>query len=329
MIPLMVGPLLALLASVVTLQLLLSPRLHALALDLPNARSLHVRPTPRTGGLAILVGLAVGTCAGMQLGRPASIGLIGLSLGALSFFDDRRGLPVRVRLAAQLAAALTASFVIDGSWAWPLQVLAVLSTVWMTNLYNFMDGSDGLAGGMGALGMGTLALSAGLQGDVELALPCACLTAGCVGFLTRNYPPASIFMGDAGSTSLGFCAAALSLYGVATGAWDLWFPGLVFAPFTVDASFTLLKRLLRGERVWEAHREHYYQRLIRSGFAHVQVLRLYALLMVGTSSSALVARNASPTVGWSLLTGWVLTFAALMRIVDKRWASARSAHENP
>jgi len=143
--------------------------------------------------------------------------------------------------------------------------LLILAVGWITNLYNFMDGSDGLAGGMSVIGFGAYALAAGAS---PLATVSLCIAAAAGAFLVFNFHPARIFLGDVGSIPLGFLAGALGLVGWRGDAWPLWFPLLVFAPFIADATVTLARRAARGERVWQAHREHYYQRLVRSRLGH-------------------------------------------------------------
>ena len=176
----------------------------------------------------------------------------------------------------------------------PMQLLelalAVLAVTWLTNLYNFMDGSDGLAAGMALFGFGAFALAAFAAGDMALAVFSASLAGAAAAFLLFNFAPARIFLGDVGSVPLGFLAGALGLAGWRDDAWPLWFPALVFAPFIFDASVTLLRRLVRGEPVWRAHREHYYQRLVRLGTGHrATALAAYAL-MLACAAAALYAR---------------------------------------
>jgi UDP-GlcNAc:undecaprenyl-phosphate/decaprenyl-phosphate GlcNAc-1-phosphate transferase len=279
-----------------------------LPLDQPNARSLHVRAVPRGGGLAIWAGWLASV-----LWQPGpTLWLVPLAaLIAISLLDDRYGIHAGLRLLVHCGAAAT--------WVWltPLPVdpvVAVLLVVWMTNLYNFMDGSDGLAGMMTVIGFGAYAAAAWLTGSplLALALP---LAAATLPFLLYNAPPARVFLGDAGSVPLGFLAAAIGLAGWQERSWPAWFPLLAFLPFIADASLTLSLRLARGARVWEAHREHSYQRLVQSGWGHGGTLALYATLMVGTAGSALITLAWAPGAGLAALGIWavilVLTFGAI------------------
>jgi UDP-N-acetylmuramyl pentapeptide phosphotransferase/UDP-N-acetylglucosamine-1-phosphate transferase len=141
----------------------------------------------------------------------------------------------------------------------------LIFTVWFINLYNFMDGMDGFAGGMGTLGFGFLAYLGWLAGQDFFALSGLLIAGANLGFLLCNFPPARIFMGDAGSTTMGFLAAGMSLWGVRDGLFPMWIPILIFSPFIVDATVTLIRRLVHGDKVWQAHRSHYYQRLVLLG----------------------------------------------------------------
>jgi UDP-N-acetylmuramyl pentapeptide phosphotransferase/UDP-N-acetylglucosamine-1-phosphate transferase len=242
-------------------QLLLA-RFARFALDHPNERSLHAQPVPRTGGIAVLAGACVSFFVdGNQVWLPL---VLALGLAALSFADDLRPLPAAVRLAAHLAAAaIVVWFYLAPISAWQALVL-VVGIGWLTNLYNFMDGSDGLAGGMSVIGFGAYALAA----NGPVATVSLCIAAASAAFVVFNFHPARIFLGDVGSIPLGFLAGALGIVGWRDDAWPLWFPLLVFAPFIADATVTLVRRALRGERVWHAHREHFYQRMVRSGLGH-------------------------------------------------------------
>ena len=269
-----------------------------LPLDIPNARSLHPAPVPRGGGLAIWVGWLAGT-----LWLPGAKPWLGplLAVIAVSLLDDLRGVHPALRLIVQAAAA--------GVWIWLAQpqlnaVLAILIIVWMANLYNFMDGSDGLAGAMALVGFGAYAAAAWLAGSAGTALFLA-LAAASLPFLVKNLPPARVLMGDVGAVPLGFLAAVFGIMGWQAQWWPAWFPVVVFLPFIGDATLTLGVRALRGARIWEAHREHHYQRLVRIGWGHGRTLALYAALMVGTAVSALAGLAWAPeAAGAVLLSSW-------------------------
>jgi UDP-GlcNAc:undecaprenyl-phosphate GlcNAc-1-phosphate transferase len=286
-----------------------------LPFDRPNARSLHRDIVPRGGGLAIWIGW----CAGIAWLPDAQPWLWPLAaVVVVSFFDDRRGIPAPLRLFVQLAAAI--------AWLWlaapmPYLVVAVamiVAIVWVANLYNFMDGSDGLAGTMTVVGFGAYALAAFWAGS-DRASTLLALAAATVPFLLANWPPARIFLGDAGSVPLGFLAAVFGIEGWREGWWPAWFPLLVFLPFIADASSTLLRRLLGGEPVWRAHRDHSYQRLVQLGLGHAGTLALYAALMIGAAVSALAALARAPQAGWYLLVVWGAALGLLFGTVAHQW----------
>ncbi len=287
--------------------------------DIPNERSLHTVPTPRIGG----VGLMVGVMAAWALVLNSLVWwllapMLGLFL--VSLLDDMRGLPVRQRLLAHFIAA---ALLVAGSGLMSQQgilvaVLVLLFTVWMTNLYNFMDGSDGLAGGMTFIGFSVYGVAA-LQGHEEqFAMLNFSVGAAAVGFLYFNFHPARIFMGDAGSIPLGFLAAAMGVWGWQNQLWPVWFPLLVFSPFILDASMTLLKRALRGEKIWQAHREHYYQRMLMLGTGHRNTALIEYALMAGAGISALWSLQ-HPQEATEVLLIWCAVYAAAMWQVDKLW----------
>jgi UDP-N-acetylmuramyl pentapeptide phosphotransferase/UDP-N-acetylglucosamine-1-phosphate transferase len=310
--------LLALPVSAFTVWLLSRGRVARIVLDHPNQRSLHTTPIPRTGGLGVVAGVAMGWAAA---GGTLPVALWGGAalLAVLSFADDRYGLPISVRFLAHITAAvwLVAAVGADWNpWLWPLAVAAI---VWMTNLYNFMDGSDGLAGGMALFGFGFFAIAAATHGQPDLALATLTVAAAALGFLVFNLPPARVFMGDAGSISLGFLAAGFGMLGVVRDVWPVWFPVLVFLPFIVDATVTLLRRGLRGEKVWHAHKEHYYQRLIRMGWSHRQTALVEYALMGGSGSIALITLFTPASAGLLIAALWGGVLIALMWLVDNRW----------
>ena len=287
-----------------------------LALDEPNARSLHVHQVPRSGGLALVLGVIV---AWLVTDVDSRWILLVLVLMAVSLVDDLRGLPVRWRLLAQLVVSTCFIWLFGAGLVWWQMLFALLGLVWITNLYNFMDGSDGLAGGMAVFGFGAYAIAAYSAQNMPLAQMCCAIVASSLAFLTFNFHPARIFMGDAGSIPLGFLAGAIGLFGWQQGAWTHWFPILVFSPFVVDATITLLKRLINGERVSVAHKAHYYQRLVQMGWGHKKTALAEYVLMFLTSSSAIFMLKTTFLWVCTLLLLWALILFFLMLLVDKHW----------
>ncbi len=295
-----------------------------IATDIPNDRSLHVRPTPRVGGWGIV---PVAVSATLLLSPSLWYVALGAAfLSTVSQIDDRRGLSARIRFAAHLVAVigLVALFPANVPW-WVLVILAFLM-IWLVNLYNFMDGADGLAGGMALFGFAGYAAGALLSDhpSPELAWSATAVSGAALGFLLFNFHPARIFLGDAGSISLGFLAGALGYWGWRGGVWPIWFPMVVFAPFIADASITLARRLLRGEKFWQAHREHYYQRMVRSGIGHGRTALTWYLLMVAGIMLAIYALGRSVTFQSWALPGWVAVLCAAGAFVDLRWRRFQS-----
>lgn len=302
-------------------------------LDHPNARSLHDAPMPRTGGLAIWIGTAAGMIAAFLLLslRSELSYILGAALVVLlvSFIDDRFHIPASVRFAAHLAAAglllvggLDLQFVLLPGLRLELPTfigsfLSLCFIVWMINLYNFMDGMDGFAGGMAVFGFGALGLIAYFAGDGYFALLCWVVGAAAGGFLVMNFPPARIFMGDTGASVLGLMAAAFSLWGNKLGLFPLWMAVLVFSPFVVDATATLLRRAINRERVWEAHCNHYYQRLVRLGWGHRKTVLAEYGLMALCAASALFCVQLQAPAQWVVILGGIIVYVCLMRAVDR------------
>ncbi|OGS80524.1 MAG: glycosyl transferase family 4 [Gallionellales bacterium GWA2_59_43] len=307
----------ALVALALTLVLLKSKAAKSIQ-DVPNERSLHSEPIPRVGGVALMAGVLSGWVILVEF-LAWWIVLPLMVLFIVSLVDDMRGLSVRSRLLAHLGAALLlvlASGLMAQNFTFGVVVL--LLVVWMTNLYNFMDGSDGLAGGMTLFGFFVYGVAASLGNDPALAMLNFSVSASAVIFLYFNFYPAKVFMGDGGAIPLGFLSAAMGLWGWQRGLWPAWFPFLVFSPFVVDASVTLFKRALRGERVWQAHREHYYQRLVQMGLGHRNTALIEYALMVAVGISALWTLQ-NPVAWLCVLLAWGGIFLFAMLWLDHRW----------
>ena len=292
-------------------------------LDRPNERSLHVIPTPRGAGIAVVAGIVLAWWTLTALGllpRPAAPILVGaLILAAVSWADDVRGLPAAVRLAVQLVAVglvlrtgLPAGLVFQGLLSPALDGIATaVLWLWFINLFNFMDGIDGLAGSeAAAIGVGLLLFAGvGVGENPGLAGLAAAIVAAAGGFLVWNWAPARIFLGDVGSVPLGYLLGFLLLDQAARGHWKL----ALILPlyFLADATITLLRRLARGERVWEGHRSHFYQRAVQRGFGHAAIVeRVIAanIVLVGC--------------GWAAENGWpipALAIAATAVLILLAW----------
>jgi len=300
-------------------------RVAQLAIDEPNARSLHTTPVPRTGGIGLLLGIAAGwALAGAGLSW--AVWVAAAVVIAISLLDDLRGLSAAVRLAAHLFAAALAAMALLGGESPLLVAGAILAIGWMCNLYNFMDGSDGLAGGMALFGFLAYAVAAWLAGSTQFALLNLAIAAAAAGFLVHNFHPARIFLGDAGSVPLGFLAATLGLSGWLQRDWTWWFPLLVFSPFIVDASVTLARRLLAGARVWEAHRDHYYQRLVQLGLGHRNTALAEYALMAVCALAGLWAMTLDNNAQYLMLAAAGMVYLAIIIAIERAWQVRPDTH---
>lgn len=291
------------------------PKLH-IALDRPNMRSLHQKVTPRTGGVGLVLGFILS-----WIFLPVDFRLIGLCLflSILSLVDDINGLPIHIRFTSHFLAAIIFVTYILKLHDIVYVALITITIVWVINLFNFMDGSDGLAGGMAFFGFTSYSGVAYWGHDIELALMSASVASSSLAFLIFNFNPAKIFMGDAGSITLGFLAAAIGLLGIERQLWDWWFPMLVFSPFIIDATVTILKRLSKGEKIWHAHKVHYYQRLIQMGWSHRKTAIVEYFLMFLVGSTALLLIDCSRVVQLLVLCFWFLIYLVIMIMIDNKW----------
>lgn len=315
--------------------LLASRRALRLGIDLPRKQSLHDKPVSRLGGIAILVGIVAGV-AGLSPLNPdqtiipttTAIGLLAIVM--VSVLDDLTGAAIWLRFMVHGGAAIlvvwpwheSASEGVGAQTDYLLQCLITLlvlfAVVWMTNLYNFMDGADGMAGGMGVIGFAALGCLGIMAGASQFAAGNFIVAAAVAGFLIWNIPPASIFMGDTGSISLGFLAASQVIWGTQQGLFPAEVGLLVFAPFIVDATATLCQRLYRRERVWEPHRGHYYQRLILAGHGARRVLAGYYGLMLAGAGCAVLMAQLGVSMRAVLLGVWGGIYVLLLVFAEKQ-----------
>jgi UDP-N-acetylmuramyl pentapeptide phosphotransferase/UDP-N-acetylglucosamine-1-phosphate transferase len=255
-------------------------------------------------------------------------------ISLVSLMDDRRGLPIALRFGVHLLAAAllvigsglvlpTTAVPLLGSieMGWVAALFTVVFLVWMANLYNFMDGMDGFAGGMSVIGFGLLGYLGWQAHHPVISVIATLQSAAAAGFLVHNFPPAKIFMGDVGSVSTGFLAAALIVLGCRDGVFDLWVPLIAFSPFILDATVTLARRAFRQEKVWEAHRDHYYQRLVLSGWGHRRTVLAEYGVMALCGGLALFYQYASEEWRLVVLGAWgivFLYFALAVRGLEQR-----------
>ena len=265
-------------------------------LDVPNERSSHSTATPRGGGLAIVlvVSAAIAILASLARVQPRLLMALlgGIAVAGIGFVDDRRSVRAGLRLAVHAGAALWALVWVGGlpvlrvgdqilQLGWAGDALALLGIVWTLNLFNFMDGIDGIAASEAAFvafAGAALSLSGGHASNASATAPV--FGAACCGFLVWNWPPAKIFLGDVGSGYLGYVIAVLALDAARDNPVAIWIWLLLGGVFFVDATVTLIRRLVRGEHVHEAHRSHAYQWLARRWRSHRRVTVTVTILNV-------------------------------------------------
>jgi len=297
-------------------------------LDRPNERSLHGAPIPRGGGLAFAIVSILVWCllaVVLSVSFATLVGLIlPLSILVLTgWLDDKHNLKIPARLFAQLLASVlalillgeldqieVAGITLNLSWlAWPATVLWI---IWLVNLYNFMDGIDGIASVQGIVAATTMGIWYGVRSETGMGLICFVLAAAVTGFLYYNWPPAKIFMGDTGSLFLGGFFSIQTI--IATVSFGIPFDAILIllSVFLADASVTLVHRMLRGEKWWQAHRSHFYQRAVQSNLSHATVSLSVLLLSIVL---ALFATMRAMQIGqawiWLVLAVFVLIACAL------------------
>jgi Fuc2NAc and GlcNAc transferase len=327
-----VVPALAALAASYVATKLLIPLLRRRIVDVPTGRSSHRSPTPRGGGLGILAGFVCGILAARLTGaEPAHSALIAATLltAMVGVLDDALGgIPASVRLLAQVLVASWLMLQTGPFESLPLPLpmnaglgaaapaVTILWLVGVTNIYNFLDGIDGFAALQGIVAGVALALM-GL--GYGLSVACLALAAACAGFLVHNWHPARVFMGDVGSTAIGFFLAGAPLSCPAgERALTVFFVALCLWFFLSDGTYTLIARLLRKEKIWEAHRSHLYQQLVRAGLRHDTVSGRVGLLASAVAAFAvLAARIREPWAEWLAAAAAAAGFLAYLRWVTQ------------
>lgn len=305
-------------------------------MDIPNARSSHTSPTPRGGGMAFVASfltalLLLGSGGALPSSLAWALAGGGGGIALLGFLDDHRHIAVRWRLLGHFAAAAWVLYWLGGmpqdilpglpaDLGWLLLAGGAFYLVWILNLYNFMDGIDGIAGVEAlcvCLGGGLASI---LAEQPSLALPPVLLACAVSGFLYWNFPPARIFMGDGGSGFLGIVLGTLSLHAGGVAPELFWSWGILLGVFVVDATVTLLRRLVRGEAIHQAHRSHAYQHAARRFGGHLPVtLAVAAINLAWLLPMALLV--AARLV--DIAIGVALTYVPLIALALTMQAGAR------
>ncbi len=305
--------------------------------DVPNDRSLHQRIIPRGGGAALVASTLIAWLVASLLlfrGQVSSWFVVPIvAMAGLGWADDRLDLGIGLRLVVQVTASVLAALaLIDGvsggpAWQAMCFALIVLSLGWVTNLYNFMDGMDGLAASQAVIVLSVMAAWFAGAGGAGIALFSILLAASAAAFLVFNWHPARVFMGDSGSLPLGMAIAALS----AGGVIDLGLPLAAFVilmgVFLFDATYTLLRRMARGERWWHSHRSHLYQRANALGYAQPVIVRWIIGIDIALAVLASTLVHDGISTGLACLMTLVILVAPLLWIARREFHSSATARE--
>ncbi len=299
--------------------------------DRPNHRTLHQGAVPRGGGLVIIAGLLLALAVAAAFDdRPilfAALGLFVFAWSALSWYDDRSNLSPRFRLLVQVGICLLSIFAFGwvshvhspGSFSLPLYflgpVLSIIGLVWMANLYNFMDGLDGLAASQTIVASLSMAFWFYMFGDISLALVLISLASLTYGFLLWNWNPARVFMGDVGSIGLGAFFGLIFILGVTRYDVSILSFFSLFAVFIADSTSTIIMRALKREKIWQPHRQHFYQRLATAGYSHAKIAIAALVLMILCSLLATFGLLYHDMIGVSIMAIVILLIAAAVLVV--------------
>ena len=293
---------------------------------IPGVRQSHQHATPTGGGLGLIFSIVMTTVL-LELifflpgfwWQNMLPGVILLT--AIGWRDDKSPVSSLLRLMVQLVVSFW--LVLFGSLEFSVQAMvffagAVLGMAWLMNLYNFMDGSNGMAGFQGVFAGVIMAFFFQSGGEDMMALVAVVVAAACLGFLPLNFPSARLFMGDVSSVPLGFIFASFAVYGVQTGSMSLYIPILIMSVFFVDATLTLLSRAFRGERWYTAHAQHVYQRLIAGGWSHCRVLIVYQAINVVLVLPAIVLAKIFPQYAVITTSMTLLLLGTCWQIAHRR-----------
>jgi len=292
--------------------------------DHPGERQSHEGVTPRGGGIGIILALLTASLFLLVDGDEtwSKCVLPGmLVLATLGWRDDHVSLPARFRFLVQLLVSMFfLGCMIKNGWIQGVgsSVLAVLFLIWMTNLYNFMDGSNGMAGLQAVFAGAVLSCLFSHAGEYNLALISACVAASCAGFLPWNLGNARVFMGDVGSISLGFIFGALLLIGVGNQAFSVPVALMVMLVFIIDSTLTLIGRILKGEQWYNAHKQHLYQRLIAQGWTHGRAALFYQAINLVVLTPGIVIAVIYPALAWVVALILILVLTSAWYLLIKR-----------
>lgn len=325
------------------ISLLMSRHGSARLLDKPVERSAHKTATPRGGGIAIVAGNTIFLLVLYVFGsislQELLVLLCAIPVAITGFIDDLKGLPVLIRLPVHLVAAFVALFLLGpvpepffSGWlllpGYVQSLLLMLALVWLLNLYNFMDGIDGLA----TVQCLFVSASAGLLlvgEQTELAWVCAGLFFSCLGFLLLNFPPARLFMGDVGSTFLGFFIGLIALISHYQGSLSVWVWVLLMGSFIADTTYTLIRRAVSGHRLTQGHNTHAYQHLARRSGRHTSVVVIYAIVNIVWLLPLAWLAASLPQNGVLLAISGIVPLMLASALIGAGKAAIKSVGNNP
>lgn len=314
--------------------------------DVPNHRSSHRKVTSKAGGLAIFSAwfisiLMVTAFDGVgDAVAGARVGILTLLAFGLGLSDDRWRLNAFSKFVGQLLIALVFAFAIAqidmlplpfvgevelGPFAIPVTVLWIVAFM---NIFNFMDGANGLAAGVGIIGLCVFAVVIAMIGGSEYAVAALALSAAILGFFRWNMRRGAIFMGDGGSQGIAFFIAAAAVSAGQSYELSILFVPLIFLPFIFDAAITLTHRLLRRQRITDAHREHLYQLLLRSGWRHERVAVFYCALTALTAAAAVIMLTMPSMWRWAVIGGAVILLGCVALLIYRETWRSLSGREN-
>jgi|FLOH01.1.fsa_nt_gi UDP-GlcNAc:undecaprenyl-phosphate/decaprenyl-phosphate GlcNAc-1-phosphate transferase len=286
-------------------------------IDIPNARSLHNKGIPRLGGIPVILSIILSL---LLLPNSLILDLIGplILVTLVSISDDLFKISRLVRISAHLAASILFIYSLSMGYSLFLYLIITGIFVWVINLYNFMDGSDGLAGGMAVIGFGSYSIASLINGDLTFFVINNIISFSALAFLLFNFSPAKIFLGDAGSISIGFLAASIGLVGINEHIWPIWFPLFIFSPFIVDSTHVLFRRAVSKEKIFDAHNTHSYQRLVQ--ITNHKITASYAyILMIFISAVSIYSINSKINVVLLLSAALIFIYSFILVYISRRW----------
>lgn len=314
------SPLLAFISCYFFILIALKFNIFSTISDIPNHRSLHSIPTPRSGGIFIMMSIFP-AWAILNIDEFSPIIYSALIIFIISLIDDVSNISPIYRIIMQTISGACFIYLTNFDYMTIQLILLVIIIVYSSNMFNFMDGADGLASGYAFIGFGFYGVNSIINGNTYFGLFNFSISLACLAFLFFNYQPAKIFMGDSGSVTLGFLASVIGIYGWNISVWEYYYPFLVFSFFLLDSTYTLILRLANRKNIFTAHKEHIYQKAIACGFSHKKTMMCYLIssFIVNFLILFLVYIDSSERLVHLLLLAVIMYFFITARIVNKKF----------